>query len=214
MARKTKEEAQATRAQIIDAARRVFHAEGVNRSSLEKVAKAAGVTRGAVYWHFENKAALFLAVRQTYLCRLIVLSAILDEQRGDRSPLDTVTDYLRALFRELLGDPPLRETLEIIMLRCEYVDEFHKVLEIINEPFAEVLSAFQSLYGEAKNCGELKPGLDARLTALDTLFFTRGIIRSVFMSNHPKLNLPLLNELIDSHMGLRRAVMPETQKAP
>ena len=49
MARRTKEEALETRMQIIDAARRVFHAEGVNRSTLDKVAKAAGVTRGAVY---------------------------------------------------------------------------------------------------------------------------------------------------------------------
>ena len=55
MARRTKEEALETRMQIIDAARRVFHAEGVNRSTLDKVAKAAGVTRGAVYWHFSSK---------------------------------------------------------------------------------------------------------------------------------------------------------------
>ena len=66
MARKTKEEALTTRAHIIDAARRVFHAEGVNRSTLDKVAQAAGVTRGAVYWHFANKTELFLAVKQTY----------------------------------------------------------------------------------------------------------------------------------------------------
>ena len=47
MARRTKEEAQATRVQILDAAERVFHAQGVSRASLAEVAKAAGVSRGA-----------------------------------------------------------------------------------------------------------------------------------------------------------------------
>lgn len=62
MARRTKEEAQATRVQILDAAERVFHAQGVSRASLAEVAKEAGVSRGAIYWHFENKIDLFQAM--------------------------------------------------------------------------------------------------------------------------------------------------------
>ncbi len=78
MARRTKEEALETRMQIIDAARRVFHAEGVNRSTLDKVAKAAGVTRGAVYWHFTNKAELFLAVKKAYTSEFDQLQSLLN----------------------------------------------------------------------------------------------------------------------------------------
>jgi nucleoid-associated protein YgaU len=44
MARKTKEEAERTRQQIIHAARQVFHECGVSRTSLEKIAKAHGTT--------------------------------------------------------------------------------------------------------------------------------------------------------------------------
>ena len=54
MVRKTKEEAEQTRKDILNAARIVFHECGVSRSSLEKIAKAAGVTRGAIYWHFKD----------------------------------------------------------------------------------------------------------------------------------------------------------------
>ncbi|MEY4592741.1 MAG: hypothetical protein RIR18_1636, partial [Pseudomonadota bacterium] len=64
MVRKTKEEAEKTRQQIIAAARNVFHEHGVSNASLSQVAVAAGVTRGAVYWHFEDKAALFYALHQ------------------------------------------------------------------------------------------------------------------------------------------------------
>ena len=59
MARKTKEEALATRASILDAAELLFHRQGVSRTSLHDIAAAAGVTRGAVYWHFKDKADVF-----------------------------------------------------------------------------------------------------------------------------------------------------------
>ena len=45
MVRKTREEAEKTRKQIVDAARAVFHRCGVSRSTLEKIAQEAGVTR-------------------------------------------------------------------------------------------------------------------------------------------------------------------------
>jgi len=62
MARKTKAEAEATREAILDAAEQVFFEKGVARTSLEQVACTAGVTRGAIYWHFRNKQDLFEAM--------------------------------------------------------------------------------------------------------------------------------------------------------
>jgi AcrR family transcriptional regulator len=58
MARKTKEEAEQTRLRILTAAEAVFCRQGVAASSLHDIARRAGVTRGAVYWHFANKEAL------------------------------------------------------------------------------------------------------------------------------------------------------------
>ncbi|MGL6253408.1 MAG: TetR family transcriptional regulator, partial [Billgrantia desiderata] len=62
MARRTKAEAAATREALLDAAEEVFLERGVARTSLEQIAREAGVTRGAVYWHFKNKADLFRAM--------------------------------------------------------------------------------------------------------------------------------------------------------
>src|SRR5258705_10562333 len=64
MARRTKEEAQETRMRILDAAEGVFHEKGVANASLEDIAAAAQVTRGAIYWHFKDKAELFDAMMQ------------------------------------------------------------------------------------------------------------------------------------------------------
>ena len=58
MARRTKDEAEQTRDAILDAAEKVFYKRGVARTSLDEIARAAKVTRGAVYWHFKDKMEL------------------------------------------------------------------------------------------------------------------------------------------------------------
>jgi len=64
--RKTKSEAEKTRQHLLDAALEVFWRKGVTSASLQEIAEEAGVTRGALYWHFANKEAFFeaLFVRQ------------------------------------------------------------------------------------------------------------------------------------------------------
>ena len=60
--RRTKEEALATRNGLLDAAERLFLEQGVAGTSLNDIAVAAGTTRGAIYWHFRDKADLFNAM--------------------------------------------------------------------------------------------------------------------------------------------------------
>lgn len=56
-----------TRERIIASAARVFAHKGFQRASLDEVAAAAGVTKGAIYWHFKSKNDLFFAMLD---CRL------------------------------------------------------------------------------------------------------------------------------------------------
>ena len=57
--RRTKEEAEVTRAAVLKAALAVFSAKGYSAATLDDVASAAKVTRGAIYWHFKSKADLY-----------------------------------------------------------------------------------------------------------------------------------------------------------
>src|SRR5229473_2563365 len=50
------------RTRILDAAMVVFRRHGFRRSSIEQAAEAAGLTRQALYHHFESREALFRAV--------------------------------------------------------------------------------------------------------------------------------------------------------
>ena len=65
--KKTQEDAAITREAILDAARACFYSAGFKNTSLDQIAKEANVTRGAVYWHFKDKKALFReAVKDTF----------------------------------------------------------------------------------------------------------------------------------------------------
>lgn len=57
--RRTQEEAEATRRAILAAALRLFSEKGYAATRLSDIADAAGVTRGAIYHHFDNKAHLY-----------------------------------------------------------------------------------------------------------------------------------------------------------
>lgn len=59
MAKRTKAEALKTRQELIETAIAQFAQHGVSKTTLNDIADAANVTRGAIYWHFENKTQLF-----------------------------------------------------------------------------------------------------------------------------------------------------------
>ena len=204
MARKTKEEAQLTRQQIIDAARAVFHESGVSRSSLDAVARVAGVTRGAVYWHFKDKTELFHAVREEVSSPLLARShAILDS--GDYAdPLDAVEAAIVDFFRILEDCPTLRQVVEIMVLRCEYVDEFVDVKAEVMKPAFEFNDRVAAAYRRAAAAGTLRPGLDPESTARDTLAFTTGLMHLLIGAQDRSGMREQVPAMIAAHMALRR----------
>ena len=62
MARRTKEEAEKTRARIMASALALFAKKGYDRTTFNDIAARLKLTKGAVYWHFESKQALFMAL--------------------------------------------------------------------------------------------------------------------------------------------------------
>lgn len=122
MVRCTKEEALATRHRLLDAAERVFAEKGVSRTSLHDIAQAAGVSRGAIYWHFKNKADLFNAMMER---TTLPLEDSL-HQIGHDPELDPLHELQRAVMdtmRKITSDERTRRVFEVATLKVEYVDE-------------------------------------------------------------------------------------------
>lgn len=177
MARKTKAEAQATRHLILDAAERVFDRRGVSRTSLQEVAAEAGVSRGAVYWHFTDKADLFNAMMDR------VTLPLEEEVAGSDDPeLADPLAYARRLFiralRQTATDPQLRRVFEIATQKVEYVDELLAVrdrrLGTRNRCLAHVERGLEL----AMQRGQLAGATPARAAALGLHALIDGLIQN------------------------------------
>ncbi|QVK24128.1 TetR family transcriptional regulator [Shewanella dokdonensis] len=70
MVRRTKAEAEKTKNALLTSAVVLFSERGVSKATLEDIATAAGVTKGAFYWHFKNKTEVLFAIRDRYLTLL------------------------------------------------------------------------------------------------------------------------------------------------
>ncbi|MEO8546719.1 MAG: TetR family transcriptional regulator [Betaproteobacteria bacterium] len=128
MARKTKEDALATRNLILDTAECVFQRRGVAATSLQEIAQAAGLTRGAIYWHFQNKADLFEAM----MLRVVLpLEHALDagETREAIDPLGCLRQGVDDLLARLVHDPQIRRVFEIATLKVEYAGDLQVLRE-------------------------------------------------------------------------------------
>ena len=206
MVRKTKEEAEQTRIDIIDAARRVFHACGVSGASLDRIAREAGVTRGAVYWHFKDKAELFFAMRDAVFEPMLgSTDAILYSPSLD-NPLDAIEGSIREFFRVLEEDAEFREVFEIMVSRCEYVDEFASVQQEVGRPAQEFLEKIERMYRLAADKGYLRPGLEPEVVARDTWAFTSGLLHLMLGCRKGSGLEGQMPGMIQAHMALRRSV--------
>ncbi len=81
------ERRETTRTALVDAARSLFAQRGYANVGTEEIVRAAGVTRGALYHHFEGKEGLFLAVFEAVEQELLDLIAGQVAQSGAASPL-------------------------------------------------------------------------------------------------------------------------------
>ncbi|KPN71242.1 TetR family transcriptional regulator [Neisseria sp. 83E34] len=135
--RKIKAEALKTREYLMLSALDTFYQKGVSRSSLNEIAHNAGVTRGALYWHFKNKEDLFDALFQH------IFSDINRELEQDIQN-DSV-DIWAALHTALLNvceriehNEMHRKFCNILHLKCEHTEQ--------NQAIVNLMKSYQNMW--------------------------------------------------------------------
>jgi TetR/AcrR family transcriptional regulator, repressor of the mexAB-oprM multidrug resistance operon len=186
MARKTKAEAAATREALLDAAEAVFLERGVARTSLEQIARHAGMTRGAVYWHFRNKADLFQAMLQ----RVRMPFRELVEEIGDPSlaerPLEAIRLAIRKGF-ERLEQPRYRRVHAILIHHCEVFGDIDP-LAMQNEMAEEACGALRDYFACAARLGQLRGDLSPELAARLMQSMLGGLFHD-WLRNHKQFSI-------------------------
>jgi len=164
MARKTKLEALETRERLLDAGEVVFRQRGATRTSLAEIAAAAGVTRGAVYWHFKDKAALFHAMCDRAPLPLDTLF----ERAGETAPTkprQTLRELCVGALQLLATDARTQAVFEVIFHKTEMVDELAGVATSHQDKRCRCLSQIEAIVRRCAEAGELPHDIDAALAA-------------------------------------------------
>jgi TetR/AcrR family transcriptional regulator, acrAB operon repressor len=200
--RRTKEDSERTRQQILVAARRQFALHGVTRTTLQRIATAAAVTRGAVYWHFANKLDVFRAMRDQVSVPLFDHTELLGTDEPD--PLLVVERFLHGVIDQMVANLQTRRTFDILALKCEYVDEFRPELKRHVRRCHELMSKFSLVYQRARNLGALREDLAPETAALGTCVFITGLLRLWLMDEGGALLRPQVDALIASHVATLR----------
>ena len=174
MARKTKEDALATRELILDAAERVFHQRGVSRTSLQEIAKDAGLTRGAIYWHFDNKGELFHAMMERVT--LPMMARMTEITPNDEArPLDKIRRNTATALRQVATEPQVRRVFEIAMQKVEYVDEMQEMQQRKISGRNECMDDMQRLLQIAQELGHIKSDAHVRNATIGLFALVGGI---------------------------------------
>ena len=128
MARRTKADAKTTRNNLLDAAEQLFQSRGVSHTSLNDIAVAAGTTRGAIYWHFKDKAELFNAMmeRVTLPLEQTLVVAYVEQSAH---PVAEIRSAMLEVLRLIATDEQTCRVLKIATHQVEYTTDMGAVLE-------------------------------------------------------------------------------------
>ncbi|GFM79900.1 TetR family transcriptional regulator [Pseudomonas cichorii] len=175
MVRRTKEEAQVTRSHILQAAEQAFDDRGIARTTLADIATLAGVTRGAIYWHFTNKAELVQAMLDS-LREPLEDMAQASESETEADPLGWMRKLLIHLFHEVALDPQTRRINEILFHKCEFTDE---MCDFRRQRQANAILCHERIGRALSNAvrrGQLPASLDVKRASICLFSYINGII--------------------------------------
>jgi len=181
MARKTKEEAQETRSAILEAAVRIFAIKGVARTSLDDIAREAGVTRGAIYWHFANKTDLLNTLWDQVLLFYAPLAEA-SENPDEPDPLGKLKALYLSFFTGMVEDQRQQQLFRLLFDDSDRSKDTEAIRTRHTQIRWERLQGIQNTLNNAKARGQLPPEFDVRLGAISVLVYIYGLIANWIMT--------------------------------
>ncbi|MEK1904602.1 MAG: TetR family transcriptional regulator [Pseudomonas sp.] len=204
MVRRTKEEAEETRLQILDAAERIFHDKGVSRTVLADIACAAGVSRGAIYWHFQNKVELFQALIDRLRLPLEELAQA-SESDSEPNPLGRLRELLVRVLKRVELDPQCRRVSEILQHKCEYTDDLGDLRQKMQTFHQECDQRIEKSLRNAVHKGQLPATLNCQRAAFSLHASIGGLQAHWLLSPEQRPLAEQAESLVDALLDMLRS---------
>jgi len=186
MARKTKEDVEKTYHALLDAATMLFNENGVSNTTLNDIAETAGMTRGAVYWHFRNKDTVIMELWERDASHDIdnFVSKLLN--LPENQPLEQFKTELKTTLKHILTDPKLEQSMRIIRSSIEFAENESDLKKYFKHRKEKIYNGLYTAVSFLQKRNELN-------SSLQTDFITNGI-------------WALVSGLQETHMELRTEI--------
>ena len=176
MARKTEQEKQETYRKLLGSASTLFIEKGVATTTLSQIAEHAGMTRGAVYWHFENKFAIILAlweegaggIHQDFVQAL--------ENLGSDGTLLEFRQTAHSVIDRVLSDPAYSRSLRILMHCIEFSNVQTPLNEFLMAKQRDYANGLTSAFRQLRKVGAVNSDLSDQTLASGLLSYLFGMI--------------------------------------
>lgn len=182
MARKTKEEALRTRQLLLDSAIQQFAQRGVSNTTLTDIADAAGVTRGAVYWHFASKSELFNAMWQEQLPLRELIHHKLQQIESGNPLLDLRNKFVLGL-QYIAENPRQRALMQILYHKCEFSSDMMSEYDIRTR-IGFNYDAIRDIFRMCERNGILPPDTNIEIILIVLHSAFSGVIKNWLMDPH------------------------------
>ena len=150
----------------------MFLREGVTRTSLQRIAEAAGLTRGAIYWHFQDKADLFNAMMER-VCLPCEEACMLDTQADAAQAL---REFARQPLERMMEDERTRRVFTIAIHRTEYSEEMRAAFERHLEAMEAFRTQAESIVRRGQAEGDFEARLDSRAASVAMIALIDGLL--------------------------------------
>jgi TetR/AcrR family acrAB operon transcriptional repressor len=171
--RKTKEEAAITRKQLLEAALTVFGRKGYSAATLEEIASEAGLTRGAIYWHFDGKEALYKAL---VIEKSAGINQLAEEiLAGDGTPREILQSLLLGLFRYVEENDEYQALLELAVSKVEVTPGLESIMEETTRGRRSLANVLADILRRGIEIGEFRSNLPVDDAAIALVGYLNGV---------------------------------------
>lgn len=206
MVRKTKEDTELTYHALLNAATRLFIQQGIANTTLNDIAQTAGMTRGALYWHFDNKDAVIKALWERNADALH--NSFQKELRhlDINDPAGHFRRILYGVIQQVVEEPEIGQAIRIIMHNVEFTDEETELQFYLRKKREVLYNAMEFAFKALKKQGCLSSSLSPKLLSQAVMSYLYGLTHSQLDPGEQTINLKkngslLFDLLLDSMLA-------------
>ena len=188
MTRRTKEEAEQTKTDIIFAGLELFSTKGYSKTTFDDIAKHIGLTKGALYWHFRNKPdLLFEIIRRMFAAKVQKLSPNIEQVHN----LAQLRDFFAIEAREVRDDAQYKKFLFFVSYQMEWSEMLiSKASQVIKDIYNFPTDMIRSALTEAQKSGEISPNINIDETIIMIISLWKGLLNTHLSEGSRMLDFP------------------------